>query len=220
MKARKLLSKMPSCGREGFSLIELMVVIGILAILAFSVGAYINATPTKLKSFVFNTKMRFNQARFEAVKRSRNVYLDFDFDGVVGIDNGFTIWVDDNGDGAYVAADGDSIIETVEFVNKVSLASKHGPEIYAGPASASGGPGTDGPGDSTINDGVSAAGGVDYFRFKPDGDSINGTAYFYFPTELDGAKVVASGPWAIIVNSVGRIRVDEWRSTGGWQVNK
>jgi hypothetical protein len=213
---------------------------------------YSNADRTKLKTFVFNTKMRFNQARFEAVKRSRDVYLDFDIDDD-GIDNGFIIWVDDNGDGNYDVwndpydpatddangngfcdngegdcdgdgvcdpGEGDCIIETVVFANKlVSSSNKHGAEIYGDtPAFPAGGPGTDGPGDSTIGNGVSA--GSEKFQFMPDGDSRAGTAYFYFPKVSGGAKAVASGPWAIIVNTVGRIRVDEWRSTSGWDVDQ
>ena len=82
---------------RGFTLIELLVVVAILGILATSVGVHINSSKTKLKTFVFNTKTRFNQARFEAVKRGRSVYLDFDIDNNGLIDSdGYTIWVDDN----------------------------------------------------------------------------------------------------------------------------
>lgn len=249
MKVKKLLNKMPSYGREGFSLLELMVVIGILGILAVSVLTYSLGSRSQLKNFVFNTKMRFNQARFEAVKRSRNVYLDFDI-GDDGIDNGYTIWVDDNRDDNYDAwndpyadansnlacdpgegdcngnhvcdpGEGDCKIETVTFVNKVSGSSKDGPEIYNGTGVVpSGGPGNVGPGGKVIGDGISAD--SERFQFRPDGDSKGGAAYFYFPTtKPDLSKEVDSGPWAIIVNTVGRIRVDEWgHLTDAWEVNE
>jgi prepilin-type N-terminal cleavage/methylation domain-containing protein len=215
MKIAEFPGKRVRGGSAGFSLIELMIVVAILGILAVAVGVHINSTNTRLKTFVFNTKALFNQARFEAIKRSRNVYLDFDIDHDTVINNGFTIWVDQKGDGdPYDPGDGDVIIETVVFP-------ANGPEIYCATC-ASGGPGTDGPGTSDINDGVSVSGSVAFnlIRFKPDGDTSNATAYFYFPTGPAGAKVVAAGPWAIIVNSVGRIRVDEWRPTSGWQVNQ
>jgi hypothetical protein len=68
---------------------------------------------------------------------------------------------------------------------------------------------------------VSAGNSHNRFKFQPNGDSFAGAAYFYFPQDDGGTKEVKSGPWAIIVNSVGRIRVDEWQSAGmGWKVNK
>jgi prepilin-type N-terminal cleavage/methylation domain-containing protein len=198
-------------GSAGFSLIELMIVVGILGILAVAVGTNINSADTRLKTFVFNTKARFNQARFEAIKRGRDVYLDFDFNTTpAGLDNGYTIWVDEDGSADFTT--GDPIIDTVVFPG-------NGPEIYWGDACASGGPDDDGPGLKTIGNGVTAGAPKDRFRFEPSGDSGDGEAYFYFPAGSAGAKTVASGPWAIIVNNVGRIKVDEWRSTNGWQVN-
>jgi prepilin-type N-terminal cleavage/methylation domain-containing protein len=210
-----------SSDSRGFSLVELMVVVAILGILSLAAGVSMNTAKTKLKTFVFNAKTRFNQARFEAVKRSRDVYLDFDFDDINGIDDRFTIWVDENNDEAYVEADGDVIIgEPVVFKSQSSLG-QYGPEIYSNsPAMIYGGPGDDGPGSTkTIGTGVSVAG--DRFKFRPNGDSSSGTVYFYFPQKFEDKKEVKAGPWAIIVSPVGRIRIDEWQSGGmGWKVNK
>ena len=237
-------------------MIELMIVVFILGFLAVSVGVYMKSEKTKLKTFVYNTKTRFNQARFEAVKRGRNVFLDFDFDNDGHVDNGFTIWLDNeddgsapydgtmawsnadpyvdadangkcdpgegdcNGNGACDAGEGDCIIQTVTFTNMLSGSGKQGPEIYDGGAAyPTGGPEDDGPGTSNIGHGVSAS--ADLFIFMPDGDSKAGSAYFYFPEGGSGGKKVAAGPWAIIVNTVGRIRIDEWRSSSSsWAVNE
>jgi prepilin-type N-terminal cleavage/methylation domain-containing protein len=220
MVIKELSGKRASIGGQGFSLVELLVVVAILGILSIAVGVNINSAKTKLKTFVFNTKTRFNQARFEAIKRSRDVYLEFHlnmddvgYSKTAPPDNGYTIWVDEDGCGEYDVAFGDSIIAEVDF--DLLSGGGAGPKIYCSTC-ASDGPGNDGPGASkTIGDGVSAGG--ERFKFSPNGDSGNGgTAYFYFP---QGNKVL-SGPFAVIVNTVGRIRIDEWKSVGyGWEVD-
>lgn len=221
MKMKKLSGKTATVDARGFSLIELLIVVAILGILSIAVGVHINTAKTKLKGFVFNTKTRFYQAKFEAVKRSRNVYVDFDFNAPAGLDNGFTIWMDENGDGSYVVADGDEIIGAPVVFENLATVGRHGPEIYCNACGISGGPGNDGPGLKTVGDGVTAGAPKNRFRFEPDGDSSDGLAYFYFPQGTAAAKAVKAGPWAIIVNTVGRVTIDEWKATAGigWVVD-
>jgi prepilin-type N-terminal cleavage/methylation domain-containing protein len=193
-----------SC-QAGFSLVELLIVVVIMGILAAYVTYNLSTGATKLKTFVFNTKAHFHKARYEAIKRNRNVYIDFDFDGDSSIDNGYTIWADEDYDDVYTGGT-DTIIEAIVFDGGGPSIYDNNPPIGAEPA---------GPDSSNIGDGVSAGG--ERFIMRPNGRSENGSVYLYLPkTATDNA--IAAGPWAIIISTVGRIRVDEWRSNG-WVVD-
>lgn len=180
--------------QAGYSLVELLIVVAIMGILAAYVVFNLSTGATKLKTFVFDTKAYFHKAKFEAIKRGRNVYIDFDFDDDLNIDNGYTLWVDEDNDNAYSPGT-DTVIETIVF---------DGPAIYANNPPIGSEPA--GPGGSNIGTGVSHAGMKIIMR--PNGRSENGTVYFYLPV------APTAGPWAIITSTVGRIRVDEWRSSG------
>lgn len=194
-----------------------MIVVVIMAILALAavVVPGMRKGQTALKHFAFNLRLQGQRAKYEAVKRGRKVYMDFDFDPADGtIDNGYTIWADENRNGVYDAAT-DTVIKSVTFENRVSGSPNDGPEIYCNACGISGGPGNDGCAGGNIGDGVSAAGNA--FVFNPDGTASGaGTVYFYLPDSSGGNKSVAAGPWALIVSNVGRIRLDEWRSDGHW----
>ena len=197
--------------QAGFSLVELIIVVVIMGILAGYVTYNLSTDSTQLKTYVFNTKAQFHKAKFEAIKRNRNVYIDFDFNPPAGtIDNGYTIWVDENFDGAYLLADDGPLIDTIVFQNGVAIYDNI-PVRTDEPGATVGG-----PAGSTIGEGVSA----NNFRFimRPNGRcSSAGTVYIYLPISATD-NTISAGPWAIITSTVGRIRIDEWKSSG-WVVN-
>ena len=103
-------------GHKGFSLVELMVVIGILAILA-SV-AMINMiawTPKqRLLSAVSDVQGAINLGRMAAIKESIPVVILFNTPV-----HGFTVFVDSNASGGKDA--GERVLRTATFANDINL---------------------------------------------------------------------------------------------------
>jgi len=197
---------------RGLTLLELMIVLAILGALAAFAGASLNTADAQLRSFVFNLCSRFKQARHEAVMRGSAVYLDFDLDDNKIPDNGYMLWVDVDGDSEFKTEKGDYKLGSDETFPSP------GPEVYnlednhyrESPKDPK-----VGPRSYKIGKGISA--GRPRFKFDPGGDSSDGTIYVCYSVDAADGKVVVAGPWAIIVDKVGRIRVYEWRN-GKWQV--
>ncbi|MCK5642427.1 MAG: GspH/FimT family pseudopilin [Gammaproteobacteria bacterium] len=177
---------------EGFSLVELLVVVAILGVLSISSVVYINTSSVKLKSFVFNTKAMFNLARYEAVKRSRHVCLDFDYNNDGEIDDNGTVWVAE------------------DVIGTVPLSAVGGARIYTGGAAPQ--RAVTGSTGNTIDDGVVATdwSGNDTNRlcFNGGGDSYMGAVYL--------SRENSEAVWEISVNAVGRIKVKQWHRSTGW----
>ena len=196
---------------RGFSLIELLVVIAILGILAAAVGVYINTSDAKLRSFAFNMGSRFKQAKFEAIKNGLNAYLDFNVYASSGYTSGkgFTIWVDKDKSNSYDEPD-ERIGNEVVFPEGIEIYDPEGDTITGGPPDGGGGP----EGDD-IGNGINDADNDLMIKFSPGGASESARVYVYAAKINAGGKKDMAGPWAIDVNSVGRIRLAEWKN-GNW----
>jgi len=71
--------------RRAMTLVELMVVVGLIALLMTLMAVRVRSAPYRLKSSVAQLRSLIQRARLEAVKSNRNVYVDFDAedDGVL-----------------------------------------------------------------------------------------------------------------------------------------
>ena len=105
-------------GHKGFSLVELMVVLGILALLAGA--AVINMVPwgpkQRLLSAVSDIRGAINLARLAAVKESTPVVVLFNTPA-----HGFTVFVDSDGDGGKDA--GERTLRSATLAGDISVSS-------------------------------------------------------------------------------------------------
>jgi type II secretory pathway pseudopilin PulG len=192
-------------GHEGITLIELLVVLVIVAALAMATAHVVSTAEAKLKAQTFNVVADFKLARFEAVKRGRDVLVDLiragetDDDGVVCGGDGYRICLDLDSDNNCDTAD--TMIAETALSTPVSYYDQNYPPA-AGP-------------DRTVSnepwpagqDGISFSGNC--FVMHPDGfGNKTGTVYLYVP---DGRQGIGAGPFAIVQSGVGRVRVFRWR---------
>ncbi|NTV12371.1 MAG: prepilin-type N-terminal cleavage/methylation domain-containing protein [Desulfobulbaceae bacterium] len=223
----------------GYTLMELLVVMAIIAILATQMLLSFNSAPSRVKGVVFNMRGDFNYARSEAVKRNHDVRTDFffvgdgvDLNGDGAADDGYRIWVDDTLDGNYVAwvpaddvvvangvcdaGEGDCLLKAVAFsdeVNYYNVDAVDGP-LVAAPEPHAAMSMADGDGD---DDGVSF--NNNWFAMRPDGTSnIGGTVYIYGP-QAGQPTVMKSPPLAVVLSPTsGRVQILRWKTAGAtWE---
>ncbi|MCK4378941.1 MAG: GspH/FimT family pseudopilin [Deltaproteobacteria bacterium] len=183
----------------GFTLVELMVTVAIMAIIAGFTFGNLNSTSYKLKSSARTLQAKMQQAKLLAVKENCNVFVDFDLDGDSTIDSFYTLWRDADNDNSYD--------DPVEHVERVAL-----PILIAfgSVAGGDGGPTKGASPTSTVApevDGISFSGNS--VRFNPEGTASNGWAYLHAPNK-DSAGTYAAGS-----NNVGRVQIRHWVTEGG-----
>jgi len=104
------IQKKKSLAENGFTLIELMVVVGIIALVAGLTIGEINSDSYQLKSRAHTLKAHMTQAKLEAVKRNIRVKVKIN-----GAHDGYSIESIDAGNTVV------DIISTVQYTNKFTF---------------------------------------------------------------------------------------------------
>ena len=219
---------------QGFSLIEVMVVMIIVAIPATGV-VFMFANPTaKVKAEGFQMLGNFNLARSEAVGRNQNTLVQFldtaqetcdkkDWDVFKecfsgGTFHGYVICLDEDGDNdcenevqATAPATPAEVAEVAEDLEEKIIKTiifKEFVKYYE----IGGTPPTDGPSNAPNGDTLTSNNGItfggDYFSMVSNGTSSDtGTVVIYYP---DGGAIRGK-PYALVMSSVGNMQLFRWR---------
>ena len=180
----------------GFSLVELLVLLVIAGILAFQVFGVLTGGRSKVRGEIFTLRTAINFARSEAVKRHKEVRVDFLSDEPLFDDaDGYRIWIDENSSNNFDA--GEQIRETA-FDRQVR---------FYDPATAPPG------GPPPVGDGIAFPFGYNRFTLRSDGTAdFNGSVYVYAPQ----AGMPGSTVFKLVLGHHGRIRLFSWSGDSAW----
>jgi prepilin-type N-terminal cleavage/methylation domain-containing protein len=191
----------------GFTLIEVMVVMVIVAILATGV-VFMLADPTaKVKAAAFEMRGDFNLARAEAVKRNENILISFED----GTNDGYRICLDTNNDSDCYDEGDDDIVKDVFFRNGVTFYDFTGNPLPSnGPAKTPIVGGVETP--LTGENGIILA-GAPAIEFRLDGTCDKSGVVIIYLSQQGALSVIRGKPYAVVVDSTGtgRIRLERWR---------
>jgi prepilin-type N-terminal cleavage/methylation domain-containing protein len=197
---------------NGFTLVELMVVLVVILILSFmTIGAF-SSEEVRVRGLVFNMMADFNMARSTAVRLGKEVLVEMlstgemDDDGRIQAGDGYRICLDDDADGNCDLAD--------QLLREVLLGD--GLKFYDADISAPTGPDRTVTGVAWTTGGNGISFSADRFVMKATGVSSKaGTIYVFSPGGRDGIR---GGPLALVLNRIGRMRISRWRSDiGEWR---
>jgi prepilin-type N-terminal cleavage/methylation domain-containing protein len=194
---------------QGFTLIELSVVMAIVCILATG-AVYMYSNPTaKVKGVAFAILTDLNWARSEAVNRNQDILVDF----TLGGRDGYLICLDRDSDRDCNDEAAEDIIKAVLFRGEVQFY-----DCVSAPPYPDGGPTKTPAGTKLAGKNGLIFGGPNYIKWQPDGTSSdNGSIIVYHPASNNPQKVKGD-PYAAVISSAstGRMRLMRWHRESGW----
>ncbi len=213
------------CPANGFTLVELMVVLVVIGILATGI-IMMFADPTgKVKVEAFEMRGDVNLARAVAVKENEDVRIDFNF----GSEDGYRIWLDNWNEGAgtvgsppqdgvyteddplTAAKDGDTLVKDGTFMEQVQFYEFAGATPPNGPS--------DDPLGNALSPGNGITLGANTLTMRSNGTSDKaGSIVIYYPLKGTPGKIKGY-PYAVVLDSTttGRVQIQRWRNDlGDW----
>jgi len=203
------IDKSPSPWTAGYTLLEVMVVLAIVAILATQVGFAFSDPMAKVKAAAFKMRSDMNLARAEAIGRHKNILVEF----VPGDIDGYRICVDGDaaGDPDHNKCTNppiDTIIKEVWFNEQVQFLDRN---ISNGPTKTPKGDSLNFENGTADDDGI-AFSTHNYFNMEPNGISSSGGAVYIFAPKPGDAAAMRAPPITLVVTShTGRVRLMRWR---------
>lgn len=177
---------------QGFSLLELLIVMVIAGILATQVVIGFTSSSRKVKSSAFMMRSDINLARAEAVNRNMDVNIELldnnNFGGNIGVRDGYRLWANTE------------MIKEVHFNKKV--------QYYQAAA-------TDGPTLADVTAFKWTFSGTDLAMLSNGTSDESGKIYIFAPENSDFTKMQAVPLKIEIEQTAGRAWIETWNKASG-----